>query len=157
MSKILNATPGFGTPLNEQDVKDFLTTKVLNLHLGTIDEQGHPNVHPVGYYYDKSDNKFYILTGKESKKTSNLKKYQMVYFCIDDPNPPYKGVRGKGIARIQEDLNFNISIWEKIMIRYLGNLGDPKAIAIRDELRKGESIVVEISPKYYSTWDYSKH
>jgi hypothetical protein len=80
----------------------------------------------------------------------------MVYFCIDDPNPPYKGVRGKGCARIQEDVDFNIGIWEKIMVRYSGNLEDPKALALRDELKKGESIVLEISPKYFSTWDYSK-
>lgn len=36
------------------------------------------------------------------------------------------------------------------------NLEDPKALALRDELKKGESIVLEISPKYFSTWDYSK-
>ncbi|MGH9925351.1 MAG: pyridoxamine 5'-phosphate oxidase family protein [Nitrososphaeraceae archaeon] len=156
MLKILNASPGFGAPLSEQDLKEFLTTKVLNLHLGTVDEEGHSNIHPVGYYYDQSDNKFYILTGKESKKTSNLKKNQMVYFCIDDPNPPYKGVRGKGTARILEEANFNLGIWEKVMARYLGNLEDPMAIALKDELKKGESIVLEISPKYYSTWDYGK-
>ncbi|MGH9983612.1 MAG: pyridoxamine 5'-phosphate oxidase family protein [Nitrososphaeraceae archaeon] len=156
MLKILNASPGFGAPLSEQDLKEFLTTKVLNLHLGTVDEEGHSNIHPVGYYYDQSDNKFYILTGKESKKTSNLKKNQMVYFCIDDPNPPYKGVRGKGTARILEEVNFNLGIWEKVMARYLGNLEDPMAIALKDELKKGESIVLEISPKYYSTWDYGK-
>lgn len=156
MLKILNGSPGYDAPLSEQDLSDFLTTKVLNLHLGTIDEEGHPNIHPVGYYFDQSNNKFYILTGKESKKTSNLKKNQMVYFCIDDPNPPYKGVRGKGTARIQEDVNFNLGIWEKIMTRYLGNLQDPMAIALKDELKKGDSIILEISPKYFSTWDYGK-
>jgi general stress protein 26 len=78
MLKILDASPGFGAPLNEQDVKDFLTNKILNLHLGTVDKEGHPNIHPVGHYYDRSDNKFYILTGKESKKTSNLKKNQTI-------------------------------------------------------------------------------
>jgi hypothetical protein len=38
MLKILNASPGFGAPLTEQEIKDFLTTKVLMLHLGTVDE-----------------------------------------------------------------------------------------------------------------------
>jgi general stress protein 26 len=80
----------------------------------------------------------------------------MIYFCVDDPNPPYKGVRGKGTARILEEAKFNLSIWEKIMARYLGNLEDPMAIALKDELKKGDSIVLEISPKYFSTWDYSK-
>lgn len=156
MLKILNGSPGFGAPLNEQDVKEFLTTKVLNLHLGTVDEKGQANIHPVGYYYDHLNNKFYILTGTKSKKTHNLRKNDVVYFCIDDPSPPYKGVRGKASTRILEDVNFNIGIWEKVMVRYLGNLEDPKAIAVRNELREGESIVLEISPRYFSTWDYSK-
>lgn len=153
MLKILNASPGFGAPLSEQEVKDFLTTKVLNLHLGTLDGNGHANIHHVGYHYDHSNNKFYVITGKGSKKTRNLIKNEMVYFCIDDPNPPYKGVRGKGSTRIQDDVNFNIRIWEKIMVRYLRNLEEPMAIALRDELKKGESIVLEISPKYFSTWE----
>ncbi len=41
------------------------------------------------------------------------------------------------------------------MVRYSGNLEDPKALALRDVLKKGESVVLE-SPKYFSTWDYSK-
>ena len=68
------------------------------LHLGTVDEKGHANIHPVVYYYDPSNNKFYALTEKESKKVHNLKKNAMVYFCVDDPSPPYKGVRGKGVC-----------------------------------------------------------
>ena len=46
MLKILDGSPGFGTPFSEQGIKDFLTTKVLNVHLGTVDENGHANIHP---------------------------------------------------------------------------------------------------------------
>lgn len=55
----------------------------------------------------------------------------MVYFCVDNPKPTYKEVRGKGIARIQEDVNFNISIWEKIMVRYIGNLEDQRQLQLK--------------------------
>ena len=79
-----------------------------------------------------------------------------VYFCIDDPNPPYKGARGKGTVKIHEDVNFNIPIAEKITVKYLGNLEHPMAKALLDLQKKGQSVVIEISPKYYSTWDYSK-
>jgi general stress protein 26 len=156
MLKVLNASPGFGVPLTEQEIKDFLTTKVLMLHLGTVDEKGHANIHPVGYYYNPSNNKFYILTGKESKKVHNLKRNEMIYFCVDDPSPPYKGVRGKGTVIISEDLEFNISIMEKVIPRYGGKLEDPTSQALLEELKKGEAVVLEIDPKYYSTWDYSK-
>jgi general stress protein 26 len=154
--KIINADPVFGTPLSEQETRDFLTTRILNVHLGTVDEKGHANIHPVGYYYDTSKDKMYVQTSKQSRKIYNLRKNEMIYFCIDDPNPPYKGVRGKGSVKIHEDVNFNLPIIEKILLRYLGNLEDPMAQALLEMQKKGESVVLEITPKYYSTWDYSK-
>ncbi|MDQ5869822.1 MAG: pyridoxamine 5'-phosphate oxidase family protein [Thermoproteota archaeon] len=156
MLKILNASPGFGAPLSEQEIKEFLTSKVLNVHLGTVDDNGHANIHPAWYYYDPSKDKIYVETGKQSKKIENLKRNEIIYFCIDDQNPPYKGVRGKGTVKLYEDINFNVPIAEKIHIRYLGSLENPISRSLLGAMKKGQSIVLEISPKYYSTWDYSK-
>jgi general stress protein 26 len=156
MLKILDASPGYGEPLNEKDTKDFLTTKVLNIHLGTVDENGDANIHPAWFYYDSSKEKIYVETGRQSKKIENLSKNDKIYFCIDDPNPPYKGVRGKGSVKVHEDINFNILIAQKIHLRYFGNLEHPIAHELVDAIKNGQSIVLEISPKYYSTWDYSK-
>jgi hypothetical protein len=154
--KILNANPGVGAPLTEQQTKDFLTTSKLNIHIGTVDEKGHANIHPVWYYYDTSNNKFYILTGKDSKKVNNLKGNDIIYFCVDDPNPPYKGVRGKGIVKAHEDVNFNVPIAQKIAFRYIGALDHPISYELVERLKNGQGIVLEISPIYYSTWDQSK-
>jgi general stress protein 26 len=156
MLKILNGSPGFGAPLDEQETTDFLMTGKLNAHLATVDESGHPYIHPAWYYYDPLKDKIYIETGKQSKKTHNLRKNGKVYFCIDDPNPPYKGARGKGSVKIHEDVKFNVLISEKIMVKYLGNIEHPMAQVLLDMQRKGQSVILEISPKYYSTWDYSK-
>jgi hypothetical protein len=67
-----------------------------------------------------------------------------------------KGVRGKGIARIHENIDHNIPIAEKIMTRYLGNLEHHMARALLNAVKNGESVILEILPEYYSTWDYSK-
>jgi general stress protein 26 len=122
--RILNASPGFSMPLSEEETKDFLTTGILNVHLATVNENGHANVHPAWYYYDRSNDKIYVQTSKQSKKYKkyNLKKNENIYFCIDDPNPPYKGVSGRGSVNVSEDFNFNVPIVEKILIRYMGNL-----------------------------------
>jgi general stress protein 26 len=133
-----------------------LTAGKLNVHLGTVDEKGDANIHPAWYFYDPLTNRIYVETSKQSKKTYNLRKKENVYFCIDDPNPPYKGARGNGNVKIHEDVNFNVPIAEKIMVKYLGNIEHPMAQALLDMQRKGQSVVLEISPKYYSTWDYSK-
>jgi hypothetical protein len=152
MLKIRNGSPGFGAPFNEQETIDFLTIGKLNIHLGTLDEKGHPNVQPTWYCCDTKNNRIYIDTSKQAKNIYNIRK--IVYFCIDDPNPLYKGVRGKGSVKIHEDINFNVPIAEKIMVKYLGDVGHP--MALLNMQKSGHSVVLEMDPKYYSTWDYSK-
>jgi hypothetical protein len=154
--KILDANPGVGGPLSEQETKEFLTTKNLNVHLGTVDEKGHANIHPTWYYYDPSKEKIYVMTGKQSKKLENLGKNELIYYCIDDPNSPYKGVRGKGSVSIYEDINFQVDIAQKIALKYLGTLDNPISHEFVERTKEGQGIVLEISPKYYSTWDHCK-
>ena len=154
--RIINGTHGFGAPLTPGEVKEFLTNSRLNVHIGTIDEKGNPNIHPTWYYFDEYSNNIYIATSKNSKKVSNLKRNPSIYFCIDDPNPPYKGVRGKGDARINENINNNISIAEKIMLKYLGSLENQMAKTLIGLVSKGDEIAIEITPDYFSTWDYGK-
>jgi len=40
-------------------------------------------------------------------------------YCIDDPSPPLKGVRGKAVVKIHEDINHNIPIAKKLMLKAL--------------------------------------
>jgi len=155
MTKIINASPEFGKSLTEQEINDFLASSKLNIHLGTIDDNGYPNVHPTWYYFDSTNKKIYIETSKLSKKTDNLRKNKNLYFCIDDPNPPYKGVKGRGTGRIHDDINHNILIAEKIMTKYLGSIQHSMAQKLMSFVKNGDSVIIEISPIYFSTWDYS--
>jgi hypothetical protein len=41
-------------------------------------------------------------------------------------------------------------------MKYLGTLDHPVAKMITDGAKRGEVILVEISPKFFSTWDYGK-
>lgn len=151
--KIVHASPGFGSELTEIQTVDFLSKSKLNLLLGTIDESGEPNVHPVWYLYDNG--KLYVETAKTAKKTKNIRNKNSVYFCVDDETIPYKGVRGKGTVRILEDIQSNIPIAEKIMIKYTGNLENEVAKFLMDGVKNGFSVLLEITPKYFATWDHS--
>ena len=99
------------------------------------------------------------MTGKQSKKLENLTKNKLIYFCIDDPNSPYKGVRGKDSVRTYEDVTFQVDIAQKIALRYLGSLGsldNPISHEFVERTKEGQGIVLEINPKYYLTWDHGK-
>jgi len=153
--KILNASePGLGSSMTEEEVRNFLFSSKLFARLGTIDEKGDPNVHPVWYYF--INDKIYFETGKDSKKVRNIRRRNNIYFCIDDANPPYKGVRGKGTAIISEDISENMPIAEKILIKYTGGLDNNMAKFLMESIKKGESIIVEVNPHFYATWDHGK-
>ena len=152
--KIISATSEIPSMTNEEAEK-FLESK-LNLQLATIDQQGDPNIQPVWFYYDKDEEKLWINTSKFAKKTQNILKRSTIYFSIDDENPPVRGVKGKGIATIIDDLKIVVPLGEKISLKYLGTLDHPIAKMISEDSKKGGVVLVEISPKFFSTWDYGK-
>ena len=153
--KILNAGPDLSQPMTEDEVIKFLTTGKRNIYLGTIDKKNEPNIHPTSYYFDPDQLKFYVESYKFSKKLENITNSNKIYFCVDKPTILYKGVRGKAKTSLNEDLDFTVFI-EKNLMKYLGNLEGPMAKVILNHAKKGESIVIEISPLYFSTWDGSK-
>lgn len=152
--KVIGATPE--TPgMDMEEVNRFLESK-LNLQLATIDNQGDPNIPPVWFYYDKDNNKLLINTSSSAKKTQNIQKRSTIYFSIDDENPLVRGVKGKGLATIVRDLDLVIPMSDKISLKYLGTLDHPIAKMISEDSKKGEVVLVEIDPKFFSTWDYGK-
>ncbi len=152
--KIYNASPAFGAAMTKQGIDDFLRNSKLNLQLGSVDSIGDPMIHPVWYYY--MDDKLYIETTKSSVKAGNVKRRNVMYFCVDDEKMPYKGVKGKGTAKIIEDVKKTVPIAERIMVKYTGSLDNPIAKTLMSAVKAGSSVIIEVTPKYYSTWDYSK-
>jgi general stress protein 26 len=152
--KIISATSEIPS-MTKEETEKFLESK-LNLQLATIDEQGDPNIQPVWFYYDKDEEKLWINTSKFAKKTQNILKRSTIYFSIDDENPPVRGVKGKGVATVIDDLKIVVPLGEKISLKYLGTLDHPIAKMISEDSKKGGVVLVEISPKFFSTWDYGK-
>ena len=154
--KIVAASSSIPGMTREEAERFLLESSKLNLQIATIDEKGDPNIQPVWFNYDKDAEKLLILTSKSAKKTQNLRNRPTIYFSVDDENPPYKGVKGKGIATVIEDPNRIVPQAEKISMKYLGTLDHPAAKEMADRSRNGEGVLVEISPKFFSTWDFGK-
>ena len=134
-------------PVTETEVINFLQQSKLNIQIATIDEEGYPMIQPVWFVYDKESNdKIYTGTSKMTKKVQNIKRNpNKIYFCIDEENYPYKGVKGRGVARISEDIQKNLSIIEKINMKYLGTLEQLLAKMLMENTRNGTEVVIEIT------------
>ena len=154
--KVIQALPGMPNPVTEEEVDKLLQSK-LNMQLNTIDDEGYPMVHPVWFLYDKGSGKIYSATQKMTKKVHNVRRRpNMVYFSIDDETYPYKGVKGRASAVISEDIQKNIPIIEKISLKYLGTLEHPLAKLLMENARNGTEVVIELTPKFFSAWDFGK-
>ena len=154
--KIIQAIPGMPSNVTEAEAIAFLGRK-LNMQLASLDAQGHPAIHPVWFFYDTASASLYTGTNRMSRKVDNIRHSpDKIYFSIDDENFPYKGVKGKGNARILEDTKKNLEIMEKINMKYLGTLEHPLAKTLMDNTRSGTEVVIQISPKFLSAWDFSK-
>ena len=146
---------GSAYSMTEEEVDKFLESQ-LNLQLATIDEVGDPDIQPVWFEYDKDKKSLFIMTPKTSKKAQNIRRKSKIYFSIDDENFPYKGVKGKGEAKVLEDEQKIRLLVEKINMKYLGTLDHPIAKMLIDNTRNRIETVFEITPKFFSTWDFGK-
>ncbi|MGI0037046.1 MAG: pyridoxamine 5'-phosphate oxidase family protein, partial [Nitrososphaera sp.] len=125
--KVIQAIPEMPSDVTEEEVKKFLESK-LNMQLATLDPDGNPVIQPVWFYHDNKLGKLYTGTQKEARKVRNLQENpDKVYFSIDDESYPYKGVKGRGEARIIKDIQRNVGIVEKINLKYLGTQDHPLA------------------------------
>jgi nitroimidazol reductase NimA-like FMN-containing flavoprotein (pyridoxamine 5'-phosphate oxidase superfamily) len=143
-------TPG----MDKSEIDAFLARSKTPLRLGTADANGEPNIHPVWYYY--MTNKLYFMSYKDAVKVGNLRHNKTVYFSVDTDAMPNTGVKGKGTANIVKDTPKILSLSEKIISKYLGDLNSKGAKSMMDGVRKGSEVLVEITPHYFSTWDYAK-
>lgn len=151
--KMFEADKGLG--LTAAEAKRFLVQYKSLLLLGSADRRNNPNIHPLWYYFDSITTKFYFYSEKTSKKVGNIKRKQTVYFDVSVDRFPYKGVRGSGNARIVAGKERAALFAKKILARYI-KASHPMVNLILEGVKKGDNVVVEISPEYFSTWDYGK-
>jgi nitroimidazol reductase NimA-like FMN-containing flavoprotein (pyridoxamine 5'-phosphate oxidase superfamily) len=140
--------------MDQSEIDAFLANSKTPLRLGTTNSKGNPNIHPVWYHY--VTNKLYFMSYKDAVKVRNLKHNKTVYFSVDTDAMPNTGVKGKGTAIIVKDTGQALLVSEKIVAKYLGDLKSTMAKSMVDEVRKGSEVLVEITPHYFSTWDYTK-
>ena len=133
--KIINAQAVSET-MTEEETKNFLANSANNLlmRIGTIDEKGEPNVTVTAFYFDEPSEKFFVATQKDSKKVQHLKNRNIMSYCIDEPNPPYTGVRGKGTVKFLVDIQENIPLATKYLKKLTGSLDNPFAKWLMNEI-----------------------
>jgi len=151
--KTFEAEKGIG--MSERGARRFLIQSRSTLLLGTTEADGTPMIHPVWYYFDSAKTKLYFYTEPALKKATNIKERSPVYFDVDSDKWPYKGVKGKGRARMITAESEALSLASKILAKYVRK-GQPMTKAVLGKVKTGGYVIFEITPAYFTSWDYAK-
>jgi nitroimidazol reductase NimA-like FMN-containing flavoprotein (pyridoxamine 5'-phosphate oxidase superfamily) len=144
-----------GVGMSEREARRFLAQSKSPLLLGTSDVDGSPMIHPVWYYFDSAKTKLYFYTEPTLKKATNIKQRSRVYFDVDSDVWPYKGVKGKGRARMLTAKSETLPLASKILAKYVRK-DHPMTKAVLGKVKAGGYVIFEITPAYFTSWDYGK-
>lgn len=151
--KTFEAEKGIG--MSERESRSFLAKSRSTLLLGTTNSDGSSVIHPVWYYFDPSRTRIYFYTEPALKKAANVRERNLIYFDVDSDRWPYKGVKGKGRAKILTNKRDIIRYGKKILSKYIRK-GHPWIKSALTKMKSGGYVVIEITPSYFTSWDYGK-
>ena len=129
-------------------IRGFLDSAVIPMRLAT---QGGswPLVQSLWFLYDGSA--LWCCTQRESVVAKRLRKTPRCAFEIAADDPPYRGVRGRGIASLDPEPARDLL--ERLIRRYLADQSSSLAAWLR--ARVSDEVAIRIGTLAVSSWDYS--
>ena len=135
--------------INKNNSEEFFQ-KVIPIRLSCMNSFGWPVVLSLWYAY--KDHKIYCATQKNAKIVEYLRKDPRCGFEIAADNPPYRGVRGQGQAKILEGAGKEML--EALMDKYLGKKESNLSQFLKQ--KADSEVAIEITPRRIFKYDYSQ-
>ena len=140
--------PTLKGPWSLDQVHEYLTSCVFPLRLACVGNDGFPRVVSVWYHY--SGGSFYCVSHRASQLIALLRESDKVGFEVAPNEPPYRGVRGQGLA-ILSDEGAGEAL-EDLLQRYLGSGNTSLGEWLLS--RREEEVLIRIQPQRLFSWDY---
>lgn len=135
---------------SESSVESFLESTTIPLRLACRTPRGGLWMLSLWYRYD--DGTLSCATSADAKIVGYLRSNPDVAFEISTNEPPYRGVRGAGTARIEPDTDK--TLLRTLFERYLG--GTDSELADRLLADEREEVRLHIDPDRLYSWDFSE-
>ena len=131
------------------EVKTYLEQAKIPLRLACTTQSGWPVA--VSLWFKHQNGKLFCATQKSARLVAYLQNDPRCAFEIAADLPPYCGVRGQAIARIDESIG--PKILEQLLVRYLGGVDSALAQSL---IAKSENeVAIILKPVKIYTWDFS--
>ena len=136
-------------PWSAEQARTFLEKTRVPVRLACNGADGSPRL--LSLWFAPEGDRLWCATQKRSLLVRRLREDPRCAFEVAGDLPPYRGVRGRGEARLHDDRG------EKVLLRLIHRyLDDPDSEFARWLLgRARDEVAIEIEPSALSTWDYS--
>jgi hypothetical protein len=130
--------------------KKFLEEQKIPIRLSVLSESNWPSIISLWYVY--KENRFYCATIKDAFIIKYLQKNRKCAFEISTETPPYKGIRGQGLVKLDYKKGGEVLkiLLERYEIMKNSKLETFLLSRITDE------VAIEITPTKLFSWDFSK-
>jgi nitroimidazol reductase NimA-like FMN-containing flavoprotein (pyridoxamine 5'-phosphate oxidase superfamily) len=132
------------------EIESYLNVALIPLRLACTTESGWPMA--VSLWFQYQDGCLYCATQKSARVVRYLQNDPRCAFEIAADLPPYCGVRGQAIAKIDERIGKEILM--QLLVRYLGDMDNPLAQDLM--IKSDNEIAIILEPVNLFIWDFSK-
>lgn len=130
-------------------IERFLLNTEIPVRLACLSRNGTPRICSVWYLYD--DGAIWCATQRSAQLAKWLDRNESCAFEVARDAPPYRGVRGQGVATLSDTDGPEVLL--KLIDRYL-KCRDT-AFAQWLIARNGQEVAIRIVPQWLTSWDYS--
>jgi hypothetical protein len=131
------------------NLEEYLESARIPLRLACKTESGWPVA--VSLWFKHREGVLLCATQKTARVVSYLKNDPRCAYEIASDLPPYCGVRGQAIARIDEKIG--AEILEGLLVRYLGSTDN--ALGKNLLTKSDQEVAIILKPINVYTWDFS--
>ena len=136
--------------LDSDQINRFIPDLKIPIRVGFVKPNGVPAV--ISLWYVCKYGKIYCAVQKTAKIVSYFQKKPACGFEIAADKPPYKGMRGKGTARILNETG--AYVLDLLIDKYLGAKESTLSKFLRSNSKT--EVAIEITPQKIFHYDYSE-
>lgn len=134
---------------DEREAAEFLNTVTVPLRLGCLIASDRPWIVPL--WFRLHNGAIQCATSERADVVGFLRERPGVAFDVSTNDPPYRGVRGSGVASIEPDPEKDVL--SDLLDRYLSGRESPLADRLMEEKR--DEVTIEIEPNRVYSWDFT--
>jgi len=135
-------------PWSTEQIRRFLSDTRIPVRLACNGDSGHPVL--VSLWFIPLDGKLWCATQRTARIASILDRDARCAFEVSVEKPPYRGIRGRALATLHDDLGEEIL--RKLIDRYLGDATSHFARFLLARVERETAIAIE--PRALVSWDY---